>query len=62
MTPTTAAVIAVRGAVNPSLPWVDSISGPPTKIKKKEGKKVNQVATHAPITPNQNGSLAPIKC
>ena len=44
MTPTTAAEIALRGAVKLNLPCVDSIKGPPTSTKKKEGKKVIYIA------------------
>ena len=40
MTPTTAAVIADRGAVNDTFPCVDSIIGPPARMKRKLGKKV----------------------
>jgi len=41
MTPTTAAVMPVSGAVNLRLPCVVSISGAPRKIKIKLGRKVN---------------------
>ena len=40
ITPTTAAVIPVNGAVNFRLPCVVSISGPPIRMNKKDGKKV----------------------
>lgn len=42
MTPTTAAVMAVKGAVKPALLWVVSINGPPASTKMKDGRKVNQ--------------------
>lgn len=41
MTPTTAAVMAVKGAVKPALLWVVSINGPPASTKMKDGRKVN---------------------
>ena len=36
MTPTTAAVIAVSGAVNRSCPCVDSTSGPPARMNRND--------------------------
>lgn len=51
MTPTTAAVIAVRGAVNLISLCVDSIIGAPAKIKTNENRKVNQVTITAPSAP-----------
>ena len=39
MTPTTAAVMAVKGAVNFNSLWVDSIIGAPAKINTKEKRK-----------------------
>lgn len=59
MTPTTAAGMAVRGAVNPTLLWVVSIKGPPVRIKMKEGKKVNHVTRQAATVPAKKGRLAP---
>ena len=47
MTPTTAAVIAVRGAVNFKSFWVLSTKGPPAKMKINDGKKVNHVTSVA---------------
>ena len=41
MTPTTAAVIAVKGAVNLRSSCVDSTKGPPAKIKINDGLKIN---------------------
>ena len=51
--------MAVSGAVNCSLPWVDSISGPPAKTKMNEGKKVNQVTTVAASAAPQNSACGP---
>ena len=51
MTPTTAAEMAVSGAVMRTLSRVDSTSGPPARMKMNEGRKVNKVATAAPATP-----------
>ena len=51
MTPTTAAVMAVRGAVNLISLCVDSIMGAPAKIKTNENRKVNQVTMTAPSAP-----------
>src|SRR3569623_561212 len=47
MTPTTAAVIAVSGAVKVRAPWVDSTSGPPARMSANEGRKVKQDTTAA---------------
>ena len=38
-TPTTAAVMAVSGAVKWRLPWVLSTKGPPARVNKKRGQK-----------------------
>ena len=51
MTPTTAAVIAVSGAVNLRLFLVDSIKGAPINIKINEGKKVKNVTIQAAVMP-----------
>src|SRR6266481_824943 len=51
ITPTTAAVIPVRGAVNCRFPCVDSTSGPPRRMKRKDGRNVKKVATSAPKQP-----------
>ena len=51
MTPTTAAVMPVSGAVNRSWPCVVSTSGPPARMKKKLGRNVKYVATQAPAMP-----------
>ena len=51
MTPTTAAVMAVSGALNLRLLRVASTSGPPTKMNRNDGRNVKKVATHAPATP-----------
>ena len=40
ITPTTAAVMPTSGAVNFKLPCVDSMKGPPSRMKKNDGKKV----------------------
>lgn len=47
MTPTTAAVMAINGAVSFTLSCVDSINGAPKNIKTNEGKNVKKVTTHA---------------
>ena len=54
MTPTTAAVIAVSGAVNFRLPWVVSINGPPIKMNTKLGRNVKKVTTDAAISAEDN--------
>ena len=51
MTPTTAAVIPVKGAVNLTSCLVASTVGPPSKINRKDGRKVKSVATPAPAAP-----------
>src|SRR4030067_2443705 len=51
MTPTTAAVMAVSGAVNLSSPRVASTLGLPARINRKDGRKVKKVATPAPAIP-----------
>src|SRR5664279_1631056 len=48
ITPTTAAVMAVSGAVNLSSPRVASTMGPPERMNRKDGRKVKKVATAAP--------------
>ena len=55
ITPTTAAVINCNGFVYLLLFWLDLTRGAPSKINKKDGKKVNQVATTAPNVPAKNG-------
>ena len=47
MTPTTAAVMAVSGAVNFNWPWVVSMKGPPSRMNRKDGKKVKKVTMQA---------------
>ena len=59
MTPTTAAVMAVSGAVNCRFLRVDSMKGPPARMKMNEGKKVNQVTTVAASAPAQNTAPSP---
>ena len=59
ITPTTAAEIAVSGAVMRTLPRVDSTSGPPARMKTKDGRKVNRVATAAPAAPAANCAPGP---
>ena len=54
MTPTTAAVMAVRGAVNLRLPCVVSIKGPPIRMKTKLGRKVKKVTMDAAISADAN--------
>ena len=51
ITPTTAAVMPVSGALNLRSPWVVSMNGAPMKMKTNEGRKVKNVATSAPATP-----------
>ena len=51
ITPHTTAVIAVSGPVKAMRPRVDSTSGPPARMKTKDGRNVNQVATSAHSTP-----------
>ena len=58
MTPTTAAVMAVSGAVSLRLPWVVSIKGPPIKMKTKLGRKVKKVTMEAAISADANA----LKC
>ena len=53
ITPTTAAVIAVSGAVKRRSPCVASISGPPRRMKQNDGRKVKNVTTAAAATPRQ---------
>ena len=59
MTPTTAAVMAVSGAVKFTLPWVDSTSGPPAKMKMNDGKNVNHVTSVAASAPARNTASGP---
>ena len=55
ITPTTAAVMAVSGAVKCNSPRVASTSGPPTRMKRNDGRKVKKVATDAPAMPASTG-------
>ena len=59
ITPTTAAVTAESGALNLRSPLVASTPGPPKKINKNDGKKVNNVATDAPAKPANNKASGP---
>ncbi len=59
ITPTTAAVIPVSGAVNCRFPCVDSTSGPPRRMKRKDGRNVNKVATTAPRQPASASAPGP---
>ena len=59
ITPTTAAVIADSGAVQPSLPWLASTSGPPARMKTNEGKKVKKVTTVAASAPPSSSASGP---
>src|SRR5688572_9545418 len=45
LTPTTAAVIADRAEFNADIPRRCSMNGAPTKIQRKQGAKVTQVAS-----------------
>ena len=51
ITPTTAAVIPVSGAVNFISLWVDSTNGPLMRVNRKDCKKVNQVTRLAATAP-----------
>ena len=59
ITPTTAAVIAVKGAVNFKLFWVDSINGAPIKININDGKKVKNVTKIAAIVADNKALSTP---
>ncbi|MNN82612.1 hypothetical protein D3C81_1995620 [compost metagenome] len=59
ITPTTAAVMPVSGAVNLSSLWVDSTNGPPARMKRKDGRKVNQVTRAAANAPARKAWSAP---
>ena len=59
MTPTTAAVMAVRGAVNFKSLWVLSTKGPPAKMNMNEGKNVNHVTSVAANAPARNKLSGP---
>src|SRR5512144_1647692 len=62
ITPTTAAVMPLSGAVNRSWPCVDSISGAPARMNKKLGRNVKNVATVAPAMPASASDSAPNTC
>ena len=57
MTPTTAAVTAVRAAPRARLPRRPSMKGAPRKIQAKQGAKVTQVARRPPRVPARSGEL-----
>jgi tetratricopeptide (TPR) repeat protein len=57
ITPTTAAVMPVSGAVNFRSPWVDSTSGAPARMNRKLGRKVKKVATAAPAKPASSSMI-----
>src|SRR5471030_2764695 len=59
ITPTTAAVIVVSGAVSFTSPRVRSTRGPPARMKRNDGRNVKKVATHAPATPAAKIDPAP---
>ncbi len=59
MTPTTAAVMAVSGAVNLRSPCVLSTSGPPAKMNRNDGRKVNQVTRTAASAPAKRRASGP---
>ena len=59
ITPTTAAVIPDSGAVKRSCPCVVSISGPPARMNRNDGRKVKNVATHAPAIPASASESGP---
>ena len=45
--------------MNFRLPWVDSTRGPPPRISRKLGRKVNQVTTVAATAPARNSASGP---
>jgi hypothetical protein len=59
MTPTTAAVMPVSGAVNFRLPCVDSMNGAPIRMKKNDGRKVKNVTTVAATAPESKSESVP---
>jgi hypothetical protein len=59
ITPTTAAVMAVSGAVSLASSRVPSTSGPPARMKRNDGRKVKNVATQAPATAAASSASAP---
>jgi Ser/Thr protein kinase RdoA (MazF antagonist) len=65
ITPTTAAVMPVSGAVNFRSPWVDSTSGPPSRMnrKRQEGEPGHQRGRQAParkaVGPNRLSVVQP---
>src|SRR4051812_37834711 len=59
MTPTTAAVMPVSGAVKCGCRCVVSMNGAPTKMNTNDGKNVNQVATVAPVIPESTAESGP---
>src|SRR5215831_20120347 len=59
ITPTTAAVIPVSGAVNLRSPCVVSTSGPPSRMKTNDGRKVKKVTTVAAVAPAANNASEP---
>ena len=54
--------LAVSGAVNLRSSWVASTSGPPARMKMKEGRKVNQVTSVAATAPPSNRASGPQTC
>jgi len=57
--PTTAAVMPASGATKRSSPCVVSMKGAPSRMKKKLGRKVKNVATTAPATPAAAAASGP---
>lgn len=55
ITPVTAQEIPVKMGANLNSCLVDSINGPPKKIKQKDGKKINQLTMQAPKAPDKIG-------
>jgi len=49
----------VSGAVNFRLPWVVSMNGPPSRMKKNDGRKVKKVTTLAATAPARNSDSLP---
>src|SRR5690242_11203642 len=59
ITPTTAAVIAAKAEFNAEMPRRCSMKGAPTKIQRKQGINVTQVANRPPRVPASNGDKTP---
>ena len=62
MTPTTAAVMPVSGAVKCSWPCVLSMNGAPSRMNRNDGRNVKNVTTVAASTPPANERVGPSTC